>query len=434
VAKSVHPFPARMAPGLALTSLENLERGSVILDPMCGSGTVLRQAVGLGHKAIGFDVDPLAVLMANVWTTPVDDVLIERRYAELMGRYYACSDYAELPWADGDQETSRFMKYWFAEKQAVELRRLAAALHELKEQQVEGEECPALRVLSLNLSRIIVTKEQAASLARDTSHSRPHRVATESEYDVLAGYERSLTTLRRRIREAPPPSGATVTLGDARGLSAVVDGTVDAVVTSPPYLNAIDYLRGHRMALVWLGWRVGELRQIRSGSIGAERGLGAEERASEIPGLVKAMVGDAAIPARHLNMVERYAVDLWRMTSEVRRVLKSEGSATFVVGNSCLKGAFIKNADGVAAAAKALGFELVDRSERDLPQGSRWRFLEVRKSPRPYSLGGSVGERAVSGAKPSAERQGGDRTSRLSWIVGVETDVADRLGPRPSGG
>ena len=67
--RSIHPFPARMAPGLALDSLSALKPQSVVLDPMSGSGTVLRQALELGHEAIGFDVDPLAVLMATVWTT-----------------------------------------------------------------------------------------------------------------------------------------------------------------------------------------------------------------------------------------------------------------------------------------------------------------------------------------------------------------------------
>jgi len=62
-----------MAPGLALDSLTSLQAGSVVLDPMSGSGTVVRQASDLGLNGYGFDLDPLAVLMSNVWTTQVDD-------------------------------------------------------------------------------------------------------------------------------------------------------------------------------------------------------------------------------------------------------------------------------------------------------------------------------------------------------------------------
>ena len=68
---TIHPFPARMAPELALSALKELKRGSLVLDPMSGSGMVLRQATELGLHSIGFDMDPLAVLMATVWTTAI---------------------------------------------------------------------------------------------------------------------------------------------------------------------------------------------------------------------------------------------------------------------------------------------------------------------------------------------------------------------------
>src|SRR5436309_2882500 len=68
----IHPFPARMAPEIALQESARLAAGSLVLDPMAGSGTVLRTASEWGHRAYGYDMDPLAVLMARVWTTPLD--------------------------------------------------------------------------------------------------------------------------------------------------------------------------------------------------------------------------------------------------------------------------------------------------------------------------------------------------------------------------
>lgn len=371
--KSVHPFPARMAPGLALDSLMELKPGSVVLDPMSGSGTVLRQAADLGLLANGFDVDPLAVLMSRVWTTPVSAEAIQQKYARLLHLVQSTTDEERvLPWVDGNVETEQFISYWFAQKQSTDIRRIAHALMIMRAEEMEDEDAAAVNVLQLNLSRIIVTKEQAASLARDTSHSRPHRVALDSSYDVFRGYEKSLLAMQRRLVEAPPVCGATVNHGDARRLEAVASKSVDAVVTSPPYLNAIDYLRGHRMSLVWLGWKVGSLRGIRSTSIGAERGPDAGVVATHVSSLVEAMVGDAEMPARHQRMVDRYALDLWEMVSEVGRTLRIGGRATFVVGNSCLKGTFIRNADGVAAAAEMLGMRELRRSERYLPQASRY--------------------------------------------------------------
>ena len=79
---TIHPFAARMAPELALQALELVPEDGIVVDPMMGSGTVIRQASDLGLTAIGFDVDPLAVLMSRVWTTPVDDSVVARVYDE----------------------------------------------------------------------------------------------------------------------------------------------------------------------------------------------------------------------------------------------------------------------------------------------------------------------------------------------------------------
>ena len=70
--ESVHPFPARMAPGIALQVISESEKPLRILDPMVGSGTVVALARLKGHMAMGFDVDPLAVLISSVWTTSAD--------------------------------------------------------------------------------------------------------------------------------------------------------------------------------------------------------------------------------------------------------------------------------------------------------------------------------------------------------------------------
>ena len=68
----VHPFPARMAPGIALAAIEKARKPLRVLDPMVGSGTVIALARLKKHKAIGVDIDPLAVLISKVWTTAVE--------------------------------------------------------------------------------------------------------------------------------------------------------------------------------------------------------------------------------------------------------------------------------------------------------------------------------------------------------------------------
>lgn len=382
--RPIHPFPARMAPDLGLERLARLSQGCTVLDPMAGSGTVLRQAIDLGHRAIGFDVDPLAVLMARVWTTPVSDENVERWARRVVSESSEIQpDAIYLPWIDNDTATSEFIAFWFAPAQQRDLRRIAFVLDQAGSTQ-NAEDAAAIDVLRLALSRIIVTKEQGASLARDTSHSRPHKIRATSDFEVVRGFEKAVRLLRRRLAESPPSAGASVALGDARRLDSVKNGTVGAVLTSPPYLNAIDYLRGHRMALVWLGWTVGELRRIRSVSIGAERGPDDPRIGQVFQRIRRAMGSLDALPRRYRSMIDRYTEDLYRMMSEVARVMRPGATATLVVGNSCLKGTFVQNAAGVAEAALMVGLTPAGMSERELPENKRYL---------PIATGGSLGKR-----------------------------------------
>jgi hypothetical protein len=102
------------------------------------------------------------------------------------------------------------------------------------------------------------------------------------------------------------------------------------------------------------------------------------------------------LPSRFAGMIDRYVQDIYRMIRELARLIKVGGRATLVVGNSCLRGAFIKNAGAVEAGAKLLGFKLDSAVERDLPQQSRYL---------PISTDGALGKRMRTEAILSFTRQ-----------------------------
>lgn len=378
--RSIHPFPARMAPELALEKLGELTSPGLILDPMAGSGTVLRQATDLGHRAVGFDMDPLAVLMTRVWTTAVEEKLVDDIADRVTKRIEAIDPVAaKLAWMDEDAETSAFVDFWFAEPQKGDLRRIAFVLDELGRELADPQEQLALDLLRIALSRLIITKDKGASLARDVSHSRPHKVTDQNDFDVRPMFARSIKAVQKRLRDAPPMGGADIGLGDARTLTALADGSIDAVLTSPPYLNAIDYMRGHRLSLIWLGHRLGDLRTIRSSSIGAERAPDKVDEAAILNEMRLAMGELDALPTKFRSMISRYVQDIHRMISEIARVLKAGARATFVMGNSCLRDVFIRNSAAVTTAAQHAGLSLISETERPLPVRSR--YLPMTSAP-----------------------------------------------------
>ena len=358
----IHPFPARMAPDIAQEFLDLVPEGGRVLDPMCGSGTVLRSAVEASVDCTGVDIDPLAVLMSRVWVTPLaSSKIVDAAYDVVHRAKNLQDDQVEQI---SDPETRRFISFWFAPLQRRQLHRLATVLRERNQ--------PETDALAVALSRIIVSKEMMASLARDTSHSRPHKVATDNSFDVFQGFVKATVQVAKRLAPELIRGKADVFEGDARKLSQLGDNSFDLAVTSPPYLNAIDYLRGHKLALVWLGYEVSSIRTTRSKSVGAERALACTAIHVDFARYV-CETPISTVADRHLGWIRRFAADMQAVFRELARVVKQDGTVVMVVGNSFLRGAVINNAMLVGDLAQESGFLLEDSKIRSIL--ARRRYL-----------------------------------------------------------
>ena len=360
--KHVHPFPARMAPEIALGKIDTLTQpGATVLDPMCGSGTVVRLAAEHDRIGIGVDLDPLAVKITRTACHPVWAEKLEERAEAVLERAGRLS--GKLPgWIERDAETREFVDYWFAPDQAEDLSRIARVLIDSPRRDDP---------LRIAFSRMIVTKERGASLARDTSHSRPHRVDDTNDFDVFAEFVLSARKLATLVGGAVMKYRPSIRQDDARSLRFLAAESVDLCLTSPPYLNAIDYLRGHKLALVWMGWTASAIRELRGESVGAEMSIGkVKQDVREIVGIAVPRLDD--LPVRRQGMVLRFAHDMDRLTRSLARVTKRGGHLVLVVADSQLKGVPISNADICAGAATNNGFILTKRDERVLPAQHRY--------------------------------------------------------------
>lgn len=373
---NIHPFPARMAPEIALHSLKELPKKAIVLDPMLGSGTVLRQAVLNGNAAIGFDMDPLAVLMSNVWTQPVSLNVLDELYNWLIQQARTMpAAKIKLSWIDKDQETQEFIKYWFDTPQKIALRRLAYVLASSRKIKSHPNEANLLKIA---FSKLIITKHRGASLAWDVSHSRPHKVRETNDFDVWKGYARSFNQLKSILIDQKITGTARIQLGDARNMVDVASHSVDAVITSPPYLNAIDYLRGHKLSLVWLGYTIAQIRAIRGECIGVEKRIASGSLSNQVIDITSKLKGIDALPSRQVKMIERYTSDAYLFMQETARVLKPDGKVILVIGNSCLQNIFVENSRIFSEAGKFHGLELSKRPIiRELPVSSR--YLPISK-------------------------------------------------------
>ena len=111
--------------------------------------------------------------------------------------------------------------------------------------------------------------------------------------------------------------------GISRKLGRIGSASIDCIVTSPPYLNAIDYMRGHKFSLVWFGYNLTGLRRLRARSVGAE--ISSFCRVPpEIAHFLANLHPDVSQRKRHI--LRRYYLDLISITTESYRVDRGEKS------------------------------------------------------------------------------------------------------------
>jgi DNA modification methylase len=365
----VHPFPARMAPSIIRRRLSRLKKPMLVLDPMAGSGTTVVVARLHGHEAVGFDTDPLALLIAKAWSSSIDADRIRMRAKQVLSR--ARRSYRNLRPGDAyppeaDVETRAFIRYWFDPTARRQLTSLSDAISRVKNS--------TERVLMWTaFSRMIITKQTGVSLAMDVSHSRPHKVYTVAPMKPLKRFH---TAVEAVLRASPfslenDRPKAIIKRADARKLP-LGNKSIDLVVTSPPYLNAIDYLRGHKLSLVWMGHCIEEVRDTRARNIGTEH---SDRDALEI-GYIRSAVNQMGkvqnLPVRSRGMLAQYVRDMNAVLAEISRVMKRKAEAVLVVGDSTIKGVFVRNSRALTYLGRSNGLTLKSVRRRRLLENRRY--------------------------------------------------------------
>ena len=366
---SVHPFPARMAPDIALDVVMERKAPLCVLDPMSGSGTVLAIARSKGHCAIGVDIDPLAVLISRVWTTAIDSGEVKGKAIEVLKRARDVFSSLRTRHAypeESDEETKHFLRYWFDDYARRQLASLSTVIRDIRDDAVR-------EALWCAFSRLIITKQSGASLAMDLSHSRPHRCFVRAPAKpfrkFLWAVDRVVGNCIESDNRAIGPA-TSVREGDARNL-ALDDGSVDLVLTSPPYLNAIDYFRCSKFSLVWMGYSIGELRHLRSIIVGTEVGKDAGDD-REIQEILSDLKLKPKLRSRQEAVLMRYIDDMRQSVGEAARVLTRDGCAVYVIGENTVRGTFIPNSLIVEMVADIAGLRCTTRRSRELPANRRY--------------------------------------------------------------
>jgi DNA modification methylase len=230
-------------------------------------------------------------------------------------------------------------------------------------------------------SALIVTKSGGVSLALDLAHSRPHRVKDKTYRDAIRLFEEKAEKAVNSFAAMRDARGSARALaGDARRLPLVTN-SVDLIVTSPPYANAIDYMPAHKFSLVWLGHEIDALGRHRSTYVGAER------RAASFDPVASATANDAIGAVAVLDrprsaVLRRYFAEMSEALGEMARVVRPGGAVVVVVGSSTVRGVAVPTARALAELAQAAGLNLVDIAARPIDRDHRLMPISAASNGR----------------------------------------------------
>ena len=364
----LHAYAAKCPPQLVRYGIRYYSTpGDTVLDPMVGSGTTLVEARLLGRQAIGYDIDPLAKLIAEVKSRPLRDSAIEIAFSSLVERCKQDLDALRL------RTISRALReratppdfhnreYWFSADVAASLSILS---YHLSMTPIPRR---IRKFLWVAFSSIILAKTSVAN-ARDIIHSRHHYYEHGELPDVLQRFTVRVMTMRRQMREflqecaKANPTRVAVRSGDARRLT-MRDESVDLVFTSPPYATALDYPRAHFLAVPWMQTVLGvNLSDYLSK---APRYIGTERGRMKVSGELGPLDTDAGLriishlekeSPRHAKLTRRYFGDVKRVLAEMYRVLRPTKHAIVVVCPSHIRKIEIPTHEVLTEIARDVGF------------------------------------------------------------------------------
>ena len=371
---ALHPFAARFPHGLAGHFISGLTQpGDTVLDPMCGSGVTLLEGWLAGRSVVGVDLDPLARRQSAARTSVLDaeaamaagSAALERATDLSSGSSHP-SDPLALVRGTMDDATRKFLDYWFLPETQQELAALVLAIRAEPDDNLRN-------LLEVVFSSTIVTKSGGVSRARDLAHTRPHRVADKQPRSALRQFE-ILLGRAADAYAAVDPKGvgeSSVIAGDSRRLPLQSD-SVDLILTSPPYANALDYMRAHKFSLAWLGDPIPRLSALRGHYIGAERQRGGVDSNAMLPASVKSAVNELGEKdVAKSRVLDRYFVDMGAAIGEMARVLRPGAAAIIVVGPSVMRGILIPTHQCLADIAAAVGLDVVAVAPRNLDRDRR---------------------------------------------------------------
>ncbi len=379
-----HRYPAKFIPQIVRRLIEDFapNGNEVICDPFGGCGTTLVEAKLSGRKSIGFDINPISKLITQAKATPINSNLINNARVEFVKNYEMNCKKKHLKKANRHYR----INYWFDEVTVNELDKIYEAIKEIKNQKVRKFFMCAFSHNLKTCSRWLMKS------------IKPTIDKKKNISDPITSFLRHLDSMIKKnklfyeelLLTGNITTSANMYRRDSTKRLPLDDSSINLVITSPPYVTSYEYADLHELSLIWFGddnqtfkkWGKfsDNFRDFRRQFIGTSY---KRQKTGQLnSSIAEQIIDDLSSSGRTLaNDVENYFFDMKKAFREIYRILKINGKACIIIGNTTLKGVDILNAEVAVEQMTNLGFRKVDFIKREVPNKmiSPWRDKETGK-------------------------------------------------------
>ena len=382
----LHKYPAKFFPELPRWLIQKYSNeGAWVLDPFTGSGTVNVECLLARRHSVGIDVDPFSKLLSRVKVTPLDIISLEKSYRWLRSKVF---DYRAENVREEDIPKFPYQDNWFNKEIQSELTYLKNLILDLPEGPLYSLE--TLEAENIIRFFLILLSSNIRSVSNADDHCtrtviRKRLNKRVNPGDALQKFIKAMdTNVPKMVTFSETcPRDIEVEIpqnNDARQIM-YPDEFFDLAITSPPYVNAVDYPRTHQLESYWLGLAKGSLTPLKRIHIGTESVQSRDYLTLKLTGIDEA---DEVLrrmyeeDPRRAYILYKFLKDMERNLVETRRVLKPNGKYVIAIGNNRIRGHVIENWRYIMTLAERVGFNI----ERYFASQIIRHFIKVPREER----------------------------------------------------
>ena len=377
-----HLYPARMHPEIAKRLIEKyaIKSSDIVFDPFMGSGGVLVESMLHGNNSVGIDLNPFAVLLSTVKTTPLDAAKLETTFNQIILDSKKDKknkiEYDNAPNFLPKKPKEKSLKFWYQDDALRDLQILKNHVFLIKDEKTRDffKIC-----FSLATRKVSFQKNSIYKIYRMKPDKREL-----FKPNVLDEFSKICKNNIKNMNEFSNTLGinyskATPILGNTFAAPELLDGKKPTlVVTSPPYGDhgtTVAYGQFSRHPGMWLELENSdELFAVDSNGLGGQKKKTIEDLHSETldKTLKKIKEKDSQVPKEktHANRtadVYSFFYDLDKCFNKISQVLKPKQShCCFVVANRTVRREKIPTDEICVELAKKYGFKYVDTIYRTI--------------------------------------------------------------------